>query len=93
MRMAPDARSSWDEAWRMVGAYDLETLRLRKGNAVAARSLMLRQPTSGECELVVCSDAGMQVYGLSQDQVRLLAAKSVPAALNMTACGDACPLG
>jgi hypothetical protein len=47
---------------------------------------MLRQPNSGECELVVCSDMGMQVYRLTSDQVRLLAVKSVSAAFNLTAC-------
>ena len=72
-----------DEARGMVRADDMAGLRVPSSYAVAATSIMLRQSTAGECELVICSAGKHEVYALTFEQVKLLAAKSVPAALRM----------
>ncbi|HWM82961.1 MAG TPA: hypothetical protein VNQ56_12945 [Pseudolabrys sp.] len=73
-------------AWQQYDRAVASLFALRQSAEIEARSVMLRQPNSGECELVVCSSAGVQVYRLTSDQVRLLAVRSVSAAFNLTAC-------
>lgn len=76
-------RTIGNEARGVVRADDMAGLPVRASDAVAASSLMLRQSTASECELVICSAGRHEVYSLTFDQVKLLAARSVLAALRM----------